>query len=46
METLSLIQKKKKKHRESGLEQIPVLHHAQHMNYCSALMDIFNSLVI
>lgn len=42
MEMLSLIQKK---HR-SGLEQIPVVHHAQHMNYCSALMDIFNSLVI
>lgn len=43
MEMLSPIQKK---HRESGLEQIPVLHHAQHMNYCSAFMDIFNSLVI
>lgn len=42
MEMLSLIQKK---HR-SGLEQIPLLHHAQHMNYCSAFMDIFNCLVI
>lgn len=42
MEMLSLIQKK---HR-SGLEQIPLLHHAQHMNYCNAFMDIFNCLVI
>lgn len=39
----------KKAQRDTGLEQIPELHHIHpplHMNYCSALLDIFNSFVI